>query len=131
MDTDEKLRLDKWLWAARFFKTRRLATNAISGGKVHLNGNRIKPSRMVYPGDRLEILRGETHFEIEVVRLNRHRRPASEAQQLYRESTKSLQARAEMVEQKRLESHSRAHHVRRPDKRQRRKLMEIKNRQLD
>ncbi|MBC8519709.1 MAG: RNA-binding protein [Gammaproteobacteria bacterium] len=128
MNSEDTLRLDKWLWAARFFKTRRLATDAISGGKVHLNGNRIKPSRMVKPGDQLQILRGETRFEVEVIKITRHRRPASEAQQLYQESAGSLKARLEIVEQKRLEAHSRANRVRRPDKRQRRKLMEIKNR---
>ncbi len=120
--------MDKWLWAARFFKTRRLATAAISGGKVHLNGNRIKPSRMIKPGDQLQILRGDTRFEVEIIKLNRHRRPASEAQQLYQETAESLKARFEIVEQKRLEADSRAHRVRRPDKRQRRKLMEIKSR---
>lgn len=131
MNSEETLRLDKWLWAARFFKTRRLATDAISGGKVHLNGSRIKPSRMVHPGDRLEILHGETRFEVIVVAINQHRRPASEAQQLYSETEESLKARLETVEQKRLEAHSRAHRIRRPDKRQRRKLLEIKNQLRD
>ena len=124
----DRLRVDKWLWAARFFKTRRLATDAISGGKVHLNGSRIKPSRAVKVGDRLEIQRGETFFEIYVEKLNKQRRPASEAQQLYRETDKSLKDRQAVVEQKRMEAHSRAHRDRRPDKRQRRKIMEIKNR---
>lgn len=128
MNSEDTLRLDKWLWAARFFKTRRLATDAISGGKVHLNGSRIKPSRMVRPGDKLNILRGETRFEIVIVKINRHRRPATEAQQLYKETENSLKTRLEMVEQKRLEAHSRANRIRRPDKRQRRKLMELKNR---
>ena len=126
-DHQETLRLDKWLWAARFFKTRRLATDAISGGKVHLNGGRIKPSRNVKVGDRLEIQRGDTFFEVYVEGINKQRRPASEAQQLYRETEKSLQDRQQVVEQKRLEAHSRAHRERRPDKRQRRKIMEIKD----
>ena len=126
-DHQETLRLDKWLWAARFFKTRRLATDAISGGKVHLNGGRIKPSRNVKIGDRLEIQRGDTFFEVYVEGINKQRRPASEAQQLYRETEKSLQDRQQVVEQKRLEAHSRAHRERRPDKRQRRKIMEIKD----
>ncbi len=125
-DNIDGLRLDKWLWAARFFKTRRLATDAISGGKVHLNGSRIKPSRAVKIGDRLEIQRGETFFEIYIEGINKHRRPANEAQQLYRETDKSLKDRQAIVEQKQLESHSRAHRERRPDKRQRRKIMEIK-----
>ncbi len=125
---DEGIRLDKWLWAARFFKTRRIATDAISGGKVHLNGSRVKPSRTVRRGDRLEIQRGDTFFEVFVEGINAQRRPASEAQQLYRESEQSLSQRQAIVEQKRLEAHSRSQRVRRPDKRQRRKLMEIKSR---
>jgi ribosome-associated heat shock protein Hsp15 len=125
----ESLRLDKWLWAARFFKTRRIATDAISGGKVHLNGSRIKPSRSVKVGDRLEIQRGDTLFEVTVAGINPQRRPASEAQQLYRESEESLKSRLAELERKRLESGSRAHHERRPDKRQRRKIMEIKQQQ--
>ena len=125
-DNIDGLRLDKWLWAARFFKTRRLATDAIPGGKVHLNGSRNKPSRTVKVGDRLEIQRGESFFELYVEKINKQRRPASEAQQLYRETDKSLENRQQIIEQKRLEAHSRAHRERRPDKRQRRKIMEVK-----
>ena len=129
MNPDEQtLRLDKWLWAARFFKTRKIATDAISGGKVHLNGGRIKPSRNVKVGDRLEIQRGDTFFEVVVEGINKQRRPASEAQQLYRETEESLKNRLAEVDRKKLEAHSRAQRERRPDKRQRRKIMEIKNR---
>ncbi len=129
MNPDEQtLRLDKWLWAARFFKTRKIATDAISGGKVHLNGGRIKPSRNVKVGDRLEIQRGDTFFEVIVEGINKQRRPASEAQQLYRETEESLKNRLAEVDRKKLEAHSRAQRERRPDKRQRRKIMEIKNR---
>ena len=128
MNTDaETLRLDKWLWAARFFKTRRIATEAISGGKVHLNGGRIKPSRNVKVGDRLKIRRGDTLFEIFVEQINKQRRPASEAQQLYRETEESLKNRLAEVDRKKLEAHTRASRERRPDKRQRRKLMEVKS----
>lgn len=124
----ETLRLDKWLWAARFFKTRRIATDAISGGKVHLNGGRIKPSRNIKVGDRLEIQRGDTLFEVFVEKINKQRRPASEAQQLYRETEESLKHRLAELDRKKLEAHSRTQRERRPDKRQRRKLMEIKSR---
>ncbi|HIJ31108.1 MAG: RNA-binding protein [Gammaproteobacteria bacterium] len=128
MNEELPLRLDKWLWAARFFKTRKLATDAISGGKVHLNGHRIKPSRTIKIGDRLEIRRGETFFEVFVEGINKQRRPASEAQQLYRESEKSLKDRQAISEQKRLEVHAYNQRDRRPDKRQRRKILEVKNR---
>ncbi len=124
---EEKLRLDKWLWAARFFKTRRIATDAIAGGKVHLNGSRIKPSRSIKVGDQLEIQRGETFFEVTVAAINHQRRPASEAQMLYHETEQSRKNRLAEVERKRLESDSRARRERRPDKRQRCKLLEIKN----
>ncbi len=126
-DPQPTLRLDKWLWAARFFKTRRLATDAISGGKVHLNGSRIKPSRQVRPGDRLEIQRGDTLFEIFVEQINHQRRPASEAQQLYRETAESLQRRHQLTEERQLQARTRRARERRPDKKQRRKLLEIKH----
>ena len=125
-NNSDKLRLDKWLWAARFFKTRRLATDAISGGKVHLNGSRVKPSRVVHLGDTLKILRGESRFQVVVEKLNKQRRPAAEAQQLYSESDESIKSRLDIVEQNRLENYAKAHRARRPDKRQRRKLMEVK-----
>ena len=131
MNEEITLRLDKWLWAARFFKTRRLATDAISGGKVHLNGGRIKPSRNIRVGDRLEIRRGDTRFELFVEKISRQRRPASEAQQLYRESEQSLKERLSEVERKRLENHARSQRQGRPDKRQRRKLTALKSAQLE
>ncbi len=126
----ETLRIDKWLWAARFFKTRGLATEAVSGGKVHLNGGRVKPSRLVKPGDRLEIQRGDTPFEVDIVGINKQRRPAKEAQLLYQETEKSLQNRLAIKEQKAMEAESRASRQRRPDKRQRRQLNQFKQNQF-
>ncbi|HDK38265.1 MAG TPA: RNA-binding S4 domain-containing protein, partial [Thiolapillus brandeum] len=76
MDQPEKMRLDKWLWAARFFKTRKLAAEAISGGKVHLNGQRSKPGKDVRPGNMLNISKNGLHWEIEILQLSRQRRPA-------------------------------------------------------
>ncbi len=66
----ESIRLDKWLWAARFFKHRKLATEAVSGGHVHLNGNRVKPARSVRVGDQLTIRKGAISFDVEVVALS-------------------------------------------------------------
>ena len=93
-----ELRLDKWLWAARFFKTRAAATAAIGGGKVHVNGQRVKPARTVRPGDRLEILRGEARYAVVVQALNDQRRPAAEAAGLYEETPESLAKREALAE---------------------------------
>ena len=87
------MRLDKWLWAARFFKTRTLAVQAVSGGKVHLNGQRVKPSRAVQPGMELRIQQGDSQRTVEVIALNHQRRPAREAVLLYRETEASIAAR--------------------------------------
>ncbi len=93
MDQQEKMRLDKWLWAARFFKTRKLAAEAISGGKVHLNGQRSKPGKDVRPGHQLSISRNGLHWDIEILQLPRQRRPASEAVHFYTESEQSRKQR--------------------------------------
>ncbi len=87
------VRLDLWLWAARFFKTRALAKQAVETGKVDLGGQRAKPSRGVRTGDALRIAQGEEHFDVEVLALSSKRRPASIAQGLYRESDSSRVAR--------------------------------------
>ena len=115
------LRLDKWLWAARFFKTRALATEAVAGGKVHVNGDRCKPARKVHPGDRLTVHRGQEVFDIEVLGINDRRRPASEARQLYAETSESI-ARREAEVARRREQHSDTGPGRRPDKRERRHI---------
>ena len=95
-------RLDKWLWAARFFKTRSLAAKAISGGKVHLNGQRIKPARIIEIGNLLQIRRGLSEFTITVCGLNDKRRPAKEAQLLYQETEESIKNREEQRALRRL-----------------------------
>jgi len=89
-----EVRLDKWLWATRFFKTRSLATAAVSGGKVHVNGARVKPAHEVRVGDRLTITRGTDHYEVSVLGVSDRRGPASEAQRLY-EETQASRARRE------------------------------------
>mgnify|MGYP005844919367 CR=1 FL=1 len=103
---NEKIRIDKWLWAARFFKTRSLAAQAVSGGKVHVNGERVKPARLVGAGDQLEITRGHLEYTINIMGTNDKRRPAVEAQQLYEETEESLAARLKQREVRRLEAAS-------------------------
>ena len=119
--SNPSMRLDKWLWAARFFKHRKQATEAIQGGKVHLNGNRVKPSRAVQAGDMLEITRGVEEFTVIVRALAAQRGPASVAQTLYEETEESLAARTESREMRRLLAANPAD-AHRPDKRDRRKL---------
>lgn len=90
---DHKVRIDKWLWAARFFKTRSQATQAVDGGKVHCNGERVKPSRNLRVGERLNIRLGAFEFVVMVRALSERRGPASEAALLYEETPESQAAR--------------------------------------
>lgn len=92
-ESDAEIRLDKWLWAARFFKTRSLAAEAVTGGKIHINGDRAKPSRVVRPGDELAIRCGPYEWIVFVKDTSRQRGPASQAQQLYEETAESLRHR--------------------------------------
>ena len=120
---EDKVRIDKWLWAARFFKTRSIATQAVTGGKVHVNGARIKPARLVQPGDELRIRRGELEFIVIVQKVSEKRGPAREAQLLYEETESSVQQREALRESKRLEAADRMYGpVKRPDKRARRQI---------
>lgn len=96
------VRLDKWLWAARFFKTRSLATAAIEAGHVHLGGERAKPARQLKPGDALRILAPHGEFEVEVLALSEQRGPADTARQLYRETEASQAAREKRREEQAL-----------------------------
>lgn len=122
-----RIRLDKWLWAARFFKTRALATTAINGGKVHLNGERVKPARAVSEGDVLTITKGIERFEITVLGLSERRGPAATAQQLYEETAASRARREERALQRKLLRRSAPHPDRRPDKKQRRQIIRFKS----
>lgn len=124
----ESLRIDKWLWAARFFKTRRLAADAVSGGKVHHNSQRCKPSRDIKIGDRLTIHKDHYSWDITVTGLNKQRRPASEAALLYQEDESSRQRRQEQIIQQKQERALMAHseRERKPNKKQRRQIHQFK-----
>jgi len=118
----DKVRLDKWLWAARFFKTRTLAVEAIAGGKVHLNGNRIKPGHAVTTGDQLRIRKGPYEFIVQVKELSTRRGPASVAALLYEETPESRATRDQLAELHRLSALATPHTDRRPNKKQRRQI---------
>lgn len=126
MNEHPQVRIDKWLWAARFFKTRGMARAAVQGGKVRLNGARVKPARTLAPGDELRIQRGLEEFTITVDRLSERRGPAAEAQGLYTESEDSRRLREQQAEQRALQRAERAGRDRRPDKRQRRQIIRFR-----
>lgn len=126
-----KLRLDKWLWAARFYKTRALATEAIQGGHVHLNQTRVKPSRNVQVGDTLSIRKGTYEFVVEVLALSSRRGPAGEAQKLYHENEDSRKKREALAEQHRLLAANQPRVQGKPDKRARRQIIRFTNKNRD
>lgn len=125
----EELRIDKWLWTARFFKTRSLASEAVNGGKVHLNNHRVKAGRLVKIGDTLSIQKSSDLFEILIVGINKTRRPAKEAKLLYEESEKSRLKREQEHEIKKLASATRPVPQRKPGKREREQLRNFKQKQ--
>lgn len=116
----EGVRLDVWLWAARFFKTRALAKQAIEGGKIKVGDAAGKPSRLLHVGEQLQVARGEDHFEIEVVALCERRGSAAVAQSCYRESEASRLALERAAEQRRLGAAGYSKPATKPDKRARR-----------
>lgn len=115
-------RLDKWLWAARFFRTRSLAAAAVRGGKVRHNGGRCKPARLLSPGDSLLINRGEETFDLVVTGLSERRLPAVRAAALFAETEASQARRATEREQRKVMRLARPDFGKRPDKRARRRL---------
>ena len=120
------VRVDRWLWAARFFKTRSLAKQAIEGGKVHLEGQRIKPAKEVRVGQKLEITRGETVLDIVVAGLSEKRGPAPVAQTLYEETDASIERRESNQALRRMERAGLRIPETRPSKKQRRDLLRLK-----
>jgi ribosome-associated heat shock protein Hsp15 len=118
----DAVRIDKWLWAARFFKTRALASDAVKGGRVHANGQAVKPSRDVKVGDRLELSLGQTRMVVDVVETSERRGPAAEAQKLYAETPESREARERAADLRRMAGPQPVPDVRgRPTKRDRRR----------
>ncbi len=122
------VRIDKWLWAARFYKTRALASEAISGGHVQVDGNRVKPARLLRVGETVTIRKGQIEWQVVVRALSVRRGPAAEARELYDETEASRQHREERDEQRRLLADSAPHPEKRPDKRARRRIIQFRDR---
>ena len=120
------MRVDRWLWAARFFKTRSLAKAAIEGGKVRLGGQRVKPSKEVHVGQVLEIRRGDVEFTVVVDGLAEQRGPAPVAAQLYTETLTSIEARETLAAHRRMERAGLRVPQHKPSKKQRRDLRQLK-----
>ena len=127
-DSVAGIRVDKWLWAARFYKTRALAMQAVTGGKVHLNGDRIKPARRLIVGDRLAIQKGPYTFSVTVEGLSLQRGSAALASALYCESEESELARRQLQQERKLLNGAVTQRQRRPDKRARRQIRQFKQR---
>ncbi|WP_218837514.1 ribosome-associated heat shock protein Hsp15 [Gilliamella sp. Occ4-3] len=126
------IRLDKWLWAARFYKSRSLAREMIDGGKVHYNGQRTKPSKLVEVGAILTLRQGSDQKTVRVLAISEQRRTAIEAQQLYQETPDSITKREKIAQARKLNALTMPHPDRRPDKKERRNLIKFKyDRQQD
>ncbi len=122
----EAVRLDKWLWAARFYKTRSIARNMVDGGKVHYNGQRSKPSKIVELGAVITLRQGHEEKTVTIERISDQRRGAPEAQTLYAETAESVSKREQNAMQRKLHAHNPSPD-RRPDKKQRRDIIKFKH----
>jgi len=122
-NAETRLRIDKWLWAARFYKTRRLAADAVDGGKVQVNGERVKPAKLLKSRDALSIRNGPYTWAITVLILSERRGSATEAAKLYSESEESHRIRAEKIAMIKSERESNPFPGGRPTKRQRRQII--------
>ncbi|MBY6063773.1 heat-shock protein [Pseudidiomarina sediminum] len=122
----DSVRLDKWLWAARFYKTRSLARQMVQSGKVHVDGQRAKPAKTITIGQRIKLARGYEAMEIEVCELSEQRRGAPEAQKLYRETPESIAQRAREAELRKMNALYNPHPDHKPDKKERRELLKMK-----
>ena len=121
------VRLDKWLWAARFYKTRSIARNMVDGGKVHYNGQRSKPSKIVELGATILLRQGNEEKTVIIEKISDQRRGAPEAQLLYRETEDSLLKREDNAQKRKLNTLYSPSPERRPDKKQRRDIIKFKN----
>lgn len=129
MDNEANLknvRLDKWLWAARFYKTRSIARSMIEGGKVDYNGVKAKPSRTIEIGAKVKLLQGNIRLEVEIMAISDTRGPAIVARKLYKETEESIKQREKQLYQIKLNALLAPHPDNRPNKKERRELLEIK-----
>ncbi|MEQ1977324.1 ribosome-associated heat shock protein Hsp15 [Xenorhabdus sp. SGI240] len=129
-DTDQVVRLDKWLWAARFYKTRSIAREMIEGGKVHYNGQRSKPGKLVELNAEIKLRQGNDEKTVIILALCSHRRSATEARQLYQETAESIINREKTALARKMNALTMPHPDRRPDKKERRTLIKFKNAKL-
>ena len=126
-NTSDGIRLDKWLWAARFYKTRSIARNMVDGGKVQYNGQRSKPSKLIEVGAEIKLRQGNNEEIIVMIEiLSDQRRGAPVAQTLYKETQSSIKQREENAKLRKLNSLGSPHPDKRPDKKQRRDIMRFK-----
>jgi len=128
---DNAMRLDKWLWAARFYKTRTLAAEAVAGGKVKLNGERVKPAKAVRVNDAVRIARGPYEYAVRVLALSARRGSAKEAALLYEESESSQAARKGLADRLAAERRHVAHADGRPSKKERRQIIQFKKSRIE
>jgi ribosome-associated heat shock protein Hsp15 len=128
---DDRHRIDKWLWHVRLFKTRSLAADAVAGGKVKIDGERVKPAREVRVGQMVSITLADRSVEVQVLALPTRRGPAPEAQACYAETAQSTERSARTREQRRLAALARPQPDHRPDKRERRQLERLRRMQAE
>jgi ribosome-associated heat shock protein Hsp15 len=128
VDYTRRMRVDRWLFAVRLFKSRSLAADAVSGGRVHVNGDRVKPARALREGDVVSFMRGAVAFDCEVIAFPERRGPAREAVRCYRESEASTARREQFAERMRIGTALAPHPQARPDKHERRELRRIRGR---